>query len=304
MATDETRNYSPIKRFLFFSFLPVVARQDSWQTRSLTLNSEPSSPATMAVTPSTKPHIFIIPGAYHPGSVMNLFIKSLESIGFSAEAITNRSAGNAGITVQDDVAHARAILVPQIDEGKDIVVVAHSFGGVVGAGAIAGLDKRGREARGLKGGIVGMICLAALMTTPEQSLFEMRGGQWSTWVDTDKIETEGVTYARNQIETFFHDVSPELAKSVVATLTSQSAQSFLSKPAAIGWADKAYDGRRAYVRCVQDGALPIAAQDGLVAQSGVEWIIKSLESSHSPFLSMPDELAGVVAEIVAEFAEG
>ncbi|QYS93741.1 Prolyl aminopeptidase [Trichoderma simmonsii] len=258
----------------------------------------------MAVVPSSKPHIFVIPGAYHPGSAFNLFIQSLEAAGFSAETTTNRSAGNAGITVQDDIEHVQSLLIPQIDEGKDIVVVAHSYGGVVGSGVIAGLDKRGREARGLKGGIIGIICIAALMTAPEKSILEMRGGgAWSPWVDTSKLESEGVTYTRNQIETFYHDVSPELAKTMIASLTSQSGLSVQSKPDAIGWLDGVYDGRRAYIRCLQDGALPLAAQDGLLAQSGVEWIIRSLEASHSPYLSMPDELTSVVAEIITEFAK-
>ncbi|KAK4081642.1 uncharacterized protein Triagg1_2383 [Trichoderma aggressivum f. europaeum] len=259
----------------------------------------------MAVIPSPKPHVFVIPGAYHPGSVFNLFIQSLEAAGFSAETTTNRSAGNAGITVQDDVAHVQSLLIPQIDAGKDIVVVAHSYGGVVGSGVIAGLDKRGREARGLKGGVVGIICIAALMTLPDKSLFEMRGGEgmWSPWVDTSKLEAEGVTYTKNEIETFYHDVSPELAKTIIPTLTSQSAMSVQSRPAAVGWLDNVYDGRRAYIRCLQDGALPLAAQDGMLALSGVEWIIKSLEASHSPYLSMPDELTSVVAEIIAEFAK-
>ncbi|KAL7915876.1 hypothetical protein GGI35DRAFT_485339 [Trichoderma velutinum] len=257
----------------------------------------------MAVIPSPKPHIFIIPGAWHPGSVMNLFIQSLEAAGFSAETTTNRSAGNAGITVQDDVAHVQSLLIPQIDEGKDVVVVAHSYGGVVGSGAIAGLDKRGREALGLKGGVIGIICIAALMSTPEQSVLEKREGKMSPWVDTSKLETEGVTYTSNQIEVLYHDVSPELAKSVIASLTSQSAMSVQSKPATIGLLDGIYDGRRAYIRCLQDGALPLAAQDGMLAQSGVEWITKSLESSHSPYLSMPDELTRVVVEIIGEFAK-
>ncbi|KAL7950076.1 hypothetical protein V8C42DRAFT_309416 [Trichoderma barbatum] len=259
----------------------------------------------MAVVPSPKPHIFIIPGAYHPGSVMELFIKSLETAEFTAESTTNRSAGNPGITVQDDVAHVHSIIVPQIEEGKDIVIVAHSYGGVVGSGVIAGLDKKGREARGLKGGIVGIICVSGLMTTPEQSVLERVNGRWSPWIDTTKVEAEGVTYTSksNEIATFYQDVPAELAKSVIASLKSQSALSVQSRPATIGWLDKIYNGRRAYIRCLQDAALPLAVQDGFLAQSGVEWVTRDIDSSHSPYLSMPDELTRVVADIVDEFAK-
>lgn len=74
-------------------------------------------------------------------------------------------------------------------------------------------------------------------------------------------------------------------------------------PSAIGWNDKAYDGRCAYIRCLQDKALPIGIQDHLIARSEVEWVVKSLDSSHSPFLSMPGELTRVLEEIVEEFAK-
>lgn len=72
---------------------------------------------------------------------------------------------------------------------------------------------------------------------------------------------------------------------------------------AVGWNDKVYDGRRAYIRCLQDKALPIGIQDHLISRSEVEWVVKSLDSSHSPFLSMPGELTRVVEEIVEEFVK-
>lgn len=107
---------------------------------------------------------------------------------------------------------------------------------------------------------------------------------------------------QNEMETFFNDCPPELAKRVTATLKPHSERAIKTAPSAIGWQDKAYDGRRAYIRCLQDKALPIEIQDSFIARSGVEWVVKTLDCSHSPFLSMPDELTAEVAEIVGEFA--
>lgn len=68
------------------------------------------------------------------------------------------------------------------------------------------------------------------------------------------------------------------------------------------WKDDGYNGRRAYVRCLQDIAIPIAVQDHFVERSGVDWIVKTLDASHSPFLSMPDVVAADVGDIVGRFA--
>lgn len=77
----------------------------------------------------------------------------------------------------------------------------------------------------------------------------------------------------------------------------------MSTPSSIGWKDKAYDGHRAYIRTLQDNALTIKYQDELIARSGVEWLVKSVDASHSAFLSRTGEVVGLVAELTGEFAK-
>lgn len=72
-------------------------------------------------------------------------------------------------------------------------------------------------------------------------------------------------------------------------------------PKNIGWREAGYDGRRAYVRCTKDNALPLPGQQLFTERTGVEWVIKTLDASHSPFLSMPDATAAVVSELASEF---
>ncbi|UKZ76616.1 hypothetical protein TrVFT333_004323 [Trichoderma virens FT-333] len=200
----------------------------------------------MAVTSSPlKPHILLIPGAWHPGSTLDTFVRSLEAAGFSAEAVSLRSVGTAGISVQDDEAQVKAVLTPLVDEGRNVLIVAHS----------------------------------------------------------DKAETEGLLYTLDEEETFYNDCSAEIARSATAMLKPHSVRAMQSAPSAVGWQDKSYDGRRAYIRCLKDNALPVKIQDHLVARSGVEWAVKTLDSSHSPFLSMPDELTRTLEEIIEEFAK-
>ncbi|KAM0254980.1 hypothetical protein ACHAQJ_006208 [Trichoderma viride] len=271
----------------------------------------------MAEISSPKPHILIIPGGWHPVSCMDDFVKSLQAAGFPAQVVPTRSVGTRDVTVQDDEAQVKALLTPLIDQGRDVVIIGHSYGGMVATGVIAGLDKRRRDAQGLKGGVLGVIYLTAFVPLQHETLAQMSGGEWLPFVIADKaslqtetfdfdifqIETEGLLFTKDEKESFYSDCSAEVAARVTATLKGQSVVAFQTAPSAIGWQEKAYDGRRGYIRCSQDIALPINFQDQLIARSGVDWVVRTCDSSHSPYLSMPDELTGVVAEMVAEFAK-
>ena len=59
---------------------------------------------------------------------------------------------------------------------------------------------------------------------------------------------------------------------------------------------------RSYVRCTLDQALPLALQDRMIREADAltpsnRFDVHTLESSHSPFASMPDKLASLLAGI-------
>lgn len=67
-------------------------------------------------------------------------------------------------SVNPDAKYLRShVLEPLIDEGRDIVLYAHSYGGVYGPAALEGLSKKERQAKGLEGGVIGVILNAAFI---------------------------------------------------------------------------------------------------------------------------------------------
>jgi hypothetical protein len=59
---------------------------------------------------------------------------------------------------------------------------------------------------------------------------------------------------------------------------------------------------RSYIRCALDQAIPLGAQNALIAAAdaftpGNPTRTPTLQSSHSPFFSMPDQLASVLIQI-------
>ncbi len=52
---------------------------------------------------------------------------------------------------------------------------------------------------------------------------------------------------------------------------------------------------------MQDYALPPVLQDMFMQKSGVEWKVKDIEASHSPFASKPEETVQILEDFVKEF---
>lgn len=156
-------------------------------TQDINPQDHQTSVTIMAATSTPRPHVLIIPGAWHPASTMASFADALEAAGFPATVVPTRSVGTRDITVQDDEAQAKALLQPLLDQGKDVIVLGHSYGGFVITGLIAGLDKRGREAQGLKGGILGVVYLAAFIPIEGETTFVAGGGNDAAFVSADNV---------------------------------------------------------------------------------------------------------------------
>lgn len=156
---------------------------DATATTTLPNTTPDTNEATEKVSANVS--VIIFPGAWHPASCMSSFVSSLRSIGLPAEAYTLRSVGDASAGVADDVDYMRSIMNPLIDAGNDVVVVSHSYAGFPTTSAISGMDKRGREARGEKGGVLGVIYLASFVPQDGDSLYGVLGNQWPPWIKED-----------------------------------------------------------------------------------------------------------------------
>jgi hypothetical protein len=64
-------------------------------------------------------------------------------------------------TCRDDVKAIHAVILPLMDEGKEIFVVKHSYGGVPGCASTEGQSVHERAKRGEKGGIIGITLMTA-----------------------------------------------------------------------------------------------------------------------------------------------
>ena len=122
-----------------------------------------------------KPTILLVHGAWHSSSIWGPLRELLTSHSYPSVAVDLPSPGSAPpCDLQDDVAVVREALMKLIvDEGKEVVLVMHSYGGVVGGASTEGLEKAYREKLEQKGGIVACVFILVFLVGVGQSLFSL-----------------------------------------------------------------------------------------------------------------------------------
>ncbi|KAI4244337.1 MAG: hypothetical protein L6R40_003063 [Gallowayella cf. fulva] len=172
--------------------------------------------------------------------------------------------------------------MPAISAGKEVVVIMHSYSGGPGAMAAEGLSVAERHAAGQVGGVVGLIFISAFIAEEGQTL--VSGGGFAPWPN-------GQLSVKNPKEVFYNGVPDSLANRAVHDLRDQARNSAVTPCGPPAWSNPFYNGRRAFVRCTLDNAIPPFAQDAMLQNSGVQWEIQDFATGHAPFLSQPRRLA-------------
>ncbi|TQN67538.1 Methylesterase 1 [Colletotrichum shisoi] len=234
---------------------------------------------------AAKPTFVLAPGAWHKETCYSPAQKILESRGYPVEAVAYPSVGAEPPTkgLNDDAAAVRAVLERLADAGKEIVLVVHSYGGLVGANAVEGLGYKQRAKEGKKGGVITFVYLTAFVVPVGKSIKEMLGGQFLPWM---KFEGNYV-HALTPEEVFYHDVEPEVQKKAIEELQHQSAVVFDDVVTYEPWRD--IDSM--YFFCDDDKAIPLVVQQNMAGLLGPNAITHSSKASHSPFLSKPGDVA-------------
>lgn len=68
------------------------------------------------------------------------------------------------------------------------------------------------------------------------------------------------------------------------------------------WDSDVFRSRVAYIRTLNDTAVPVSVQQMMIDNAkGAEWIIKDIESDHSPHLSQPEKFCEMLLELARQF---
>lgn len=132
-----------------------------------------------------QPVFVFAPGAWHGPECFRLVQNKLHAKGYETRRVTYPSVGaeppNKGLA--DDAAALRAEIQGLADQGRQVIVVVHSYGGLVGAEATPGLGFKQRKAEGKAGGVTLLVYLSAFVTPKGASILNMLGGKPMDWMD-------------------------------------------------------------------------------------------------------------------------
>lgn len=113
-----------------------------------------------------KPIIILAHGAWHRPLHYLSLIEPLRSQGYTVVAPPLPTTGYdttslANATFADGVLAIRTAMQPYLEAGRDIVVVAHSHGGILATDSVVGETVQDRQQRGEAGGVKAMVYIAA-----------------------------------------------------------------------------------------------------------------------------------------------
>ncbi|KAF2864664.1 hypothetical protein BDV95DRAFT_600382 [Massariosphaeria phaeospora] len=203
------------------------------------------------------------------------------------------------VTVDTDVAFARdTMLAPLLDEGKDIILLCHSYGGTYGAGAVQGLSKKERASKGQKGGVIGIIYAASFCTEPGESALQTLGiAEIPSWIGPgDKPGTLMFTDASQ----LWPGLPIEEAKAWFAKMKPCAASAIGTPVSYAPFRDPNYDGIIAFVALEDDPIVTPELVQSYLQKSGIK-LTRSIKGPHGIDLQVRDEVIKVVLELAELF---
>ena len=246
-----------------------------------------------------KPTILLVPGAWHPPTCWAPLTTSLINHGYKTLPITTPTVGNLSVPFNSDVAAIRNVITAESELGNDVLLVAHSYGGVPSCCAVEGLTKADLS----QGGVVGMVFVTSWMLDSDESILE------NAIVDRDTAsqsraksnDAHEVFKARGGPATvFYDDLSEAEQERHVALLQPHKYETVLES-------EVSYAAWRfvecTYLLCKLDKAILYETQLKIVARArgkGISVKTEELEAGHSPFLSMPEVVVGCLRRAAGE----
>ena len=144
---------------------------------------------------AAKPTIVLVPGGWHTIEYFGPFRHSLESYGYSTEAVTLPSVGAEPVvqSYDEDVAAIQDVFLRLVNEGKGIVLITHSYSGLPGSDAVEGFSRAKRAKEGLRGGVEALIYASAWVVTVGLNLVDFVGAHFGPHIEADPWIEVGVS---------------------------------------------------------------------------------------------------------------
>lgn len=247
---------------------------------------------------SEKPVFLLAHGAWHPSWLYEPLKEALAKLGYTlaVPALPTMGTNAKGVTWEADVEALLQTAEPLFKQGKKVVLIGHSYGGIPACIATRGQSVAERHSRGLVGGFLQILFLCAfVMPSNGISQADLMQNMLPPWQEhvTESGRITQLVVNQKAKSVLYNDLSNEMADKYFSALVPQS-YAALEKPVDFSVPDITIP--KAYIVCEGDQAFPTAAQHHWTNTLGLREL--SVSGGHTAFASVPDELAGVLARQV------
>ena len=236
-----------------------------------------------------EPALLLVHGSCHGAWCWRDVLPELAAMGIKAAALDLPGHGAdttplSQVTLQ---AYARAILDAAARLPGPVILVGHSMAGYPITAAACAEPMQ----------VAGLVYLCAYRPQDGMSLVDMRrAGPSQPLLPAIRQHDEGPSFSFDDAyleRLFYHDCPPGTVDFARAHLTRQA---IAPQATPLSWTPQARALAQHYIICTQDRVIPPAYQ-AQMAQGLPPSHIRAIESSHSPFFSMPKALAAHLTEI-------
>lgn len=249
-----------------------------------------------------KPTLIFVPGSWHTAQTWDKVTTLLTPLGYKSISITLPSTtGNPSATFKDDIDAVQAAIKAETTQGRDVVIVEHSYGGQVGNSAVKGFTRPKDDVTGSSGFVIGIAMIATGFTATGISFIDGLGGKPPPFWHADE-ETGFIVLTADCRDLFYHDLPAAEGEEWVSKLTTQSTKSLFGggEYSYAGWKDVPVW----YLATVEDHGLPFEVQKMFVQMArdaGADATLREIGTSHSPMLSKPEETVAFIVDAVNAF---
>ncbi|MEU6219995.1 alpha/beta hydrolase [Streptomyces sp. NPDC047022] len=225
---------------------------------------------------NTEPTLVLVHGAWHGAWCWEALEPALRERGIAHRAVDLTSRGTDAATIGDlhsDVEFLRDVVQ---DIAGPVVLLGHSYGGMVITEAADGLDS-----------VTQLIYLSAFLPDVGESMRVLTGGGNAPWINFNQGLLSVAPGWGSRL--FYSDCDSAAAADAESRLVSQSAASFGQEISATAWRTIP----STYIVTTDDRSVPTPGQRTMSRRTRE---VVDFPGGHSPMISQPKRLADLLRE--------
>ncbi|KAF1843463.1 alpha/beta-hydrolase [Cucurbitaria berberidis CBS 394.84] len=259
--------------------------------------------------------LVLVPGSFAYSALYEPLITPLRAKGLIIHALdppcfpASYKKGTPSPSMYDDAAFINAFVTKLAEEGKDIVLLAHSYGGTPATESLKGVTKKEREAQGKKGGVVRVAYLTAIVPKIGEHLAQVISAAAQGGAPPIEIDEDGWMFQPRPDLTaaiVYNSLSPERGTAEAAKFGKHASISFGTNLTHNGYKDVPVswffcEDDLCVVPEVQETAINVIEESWKgTERQGKKVDVTRVKCDHIPIHSASEELEKWVEGIIAK----